>query len=88
MGTLNPPFLGGDGRTLSRLSMACRKARTHSEAAMTDVLREFAALEQRVYHLIGNHCLYNFPRAELNARLGGCFFWRCCDHVFRGKVKG
>ena len=39
-----------------------------------DVLREFAALEQRVYHLIGNHCLYNFPRAELNARLGECLF--------------
>ena len=38
---------------------------------MTDVLREFSALERRVYHLIGNHCLYNFPRAELNARLGG-----------------
>ena len=48
-----------------------RKARTHSEAALADVLAEFAALQRRVYHLIGNHCLYNFPRAELNSRLGG-----------------
>jgi len=48
-----------------------RKARTHSVAAITSVLDEFAGLDRRVHHIIGNHCLYNLPRQELNERLGG-----------------
>ena len=39
-------------------------------AAITSVLDEFAGLERRVHHIIGNHCLYNLPRQELNERLG------------------
>lgn len=45
------------------------KAVTHSDQALKDVLDEFDRLETPVYHVIGNHCLYNFPRDELNQRL-------------------
>ena len=40
-------------------------------AAITSVLDEFAGLDRKVHHIIGNHCLYNLPRQELNERLGG-----------------
>lgn len=38
--------------------------------AMTHVLDAFGGLGSPVYHVIGNHCLYNFTRAELNHMLG------------------
>jgi hypothetical protein len=34
------------------------------------VLAEFDGLGSRVYHMLGNHCLYNLPRPQLNERLG------------------
>lgn len=37
-----------------------------SETAMQTVLDEFAKLQKPVYHMIGNHCLYNLPRKRLN----------------------
>lgn len=40
-----------------------------SEAAMQSVLSEFAKLQKPVYHMIGNHCLYNLPRHRLNELL-------------------
>ena len=44
-------------------------------AAITSVLDEFAGLDKRVHHIIGNHCLYNFSRQELNERLGVRSTW-------------
>lgn len=41
-----------------------------SEIAMKAVLDEFALLEKPVYHMIGNHCLYNLSRQRLNEVLG------------------
>eukprot|EP00696_Hemimastix_kukwesjijk_P013658 gnl/Hemi2/27104_TR9105_c0_g2_i1.p1 gnl/Hemi2/27104_TR9105_c0_g2~~gnl/Hemi2/27104_TR9105_c0_g2_i1.p1 ORF type:complete len:221 (-),score=29.58 gnl/Hemi2/27104_TR9105_c0_g2_i1:3-665(-) len=42
-----------------------------AETALSTVLEVFARLDRvPVYHIIGNHCLYNFPRGELCARLG------------------
>lgn len=40
-----------------------------SEAAMKAVLNEFALLQKPVYHMIGNHCLYNLSRQRLNEHL-------------------
>lgn len=37
---------------------------------MTHVLEAFGGLGSPVYHVIGNHCLYNFTREELNRMLG------------------
>ena len=44
-------------------------------AAITSVLDEFAGLDKHVHHIIGNHCLYNFSRQELNERLGVRSAW-------------
>lgn len=53
----------------------------NSEDALRDVLGELSRLEGvPVHHVIGNHCLYNFPRPELNARLG----IRCNDAASPG----
>ncbi len=41
-----------------------------SETALKSVLDEFALLYKPVYHVIGNHCLYNLPRKRLNEALG------------------
>ncbi|KAL0040214.1 hypothetical protein WJX77_000504 [Trebouxia sp. C0004] len=41
-----------------------------SETALQSVLDEFALLYKPVYHMIGNHCLYNLPRNRLNEALG------------------
>lgn len=41
-----------------------------SETAMKSVLDEFALLQKPVYHMIGNHCLYNLSRQRLNEVLG------------------
>lgn len=41
-----------------------------SETAMKTVLDEFALLQKPVYHMIGNHCLYNLSRQRLNEVLG------------------
>lgn len=40
-----------------------------SETAMQSVLDELAKLQKPVYHMIGNHCLYNLPRQRLNELL-------------------
>lgn len=40
-----------------------------SDTAMQSVLNEFAKLQKPVYHMIGNHCLYNLPRHRLNELL-------------------
>jgi manganese-dependent ADP-ribose/CDP-alcohol diphosphatase len=40
----------------------------HSEAALDAVLAEFLRLGQPVYHMLGNHCLYNLRRPVLNAK--------------------
>lgn len=41
-----------------------------SEQALSDVLQAFSQLPHPTYHMLGNHCLYNLPRARLNKRLG------------------
>lgn len=41
-----------------------------SDIALQSVLDEFALLNKPVYHMIGNHCLYNLPRKRLNEALG------------------
>lgn len=41
-----------------------------SETAIQSVLHQFAKLQKPVYHMIGNHCLYNLPRERLNELLG------------------
>jgi manganese-dependent ADP-ribose/CDP-alcohol diphosphatase len=41
-----------------------------SEQALTDILQAFSLLPHPTYHMLGNHCLYNLPRARLNQRLG------------------
>eukprot|EP00897_Mesotaenium_endlicherianum_P000925 jgi/Mesen1/10833/ME000093S10354 len=44
---------------------------TQSFSALQRVLHEFKQLQGGVtYHMIGNHCLYNFPRETLNKLLG------------------
>ncbi|KAK9845692.1 hypothetical protein WJX84_000667 [Apatococcus fuscideae] len=40
-----------------------------SDAALTELLRRFSRLNKPVYHMLGNHCLYNLPRPVLNERL-------------------
>eukprot|EP01025_Chloroclados_australasicus_P008068 TRINITY_DN12782_c0_g1_i1.p1 TRINITY_DN12782_c0_g1~~TRINITY_DN12782_c0_g1_i1.p1 ORF type:complete len:327 (+),score=35.68 TRINITY_DN12782_c0_g1_i1:52-1032(+) len=40
-----------------------------SNAALNDVLSQFSKFEGKVYHVIGNHCLYNFDRNSLHQRL-------------------
>ena len=40
-----------------------------SSAALTRVLDIFDQLGRPHYHMLGNHCLYNLPRHELNRRL-------------------
>eukprot|EP01025_Chloroclados_australasicus_P014353 TRINITY_DN16719_c2_g1_i2.p2 TRINITY_DN16719_c2_g1~~TRINITY_DN16719_c2_g1_i2.p2 ORF type:complete len:320 (-),score=18.40 TRINITY_DN16719_c2_g1_i2:1016-1975(-) len=40
-----------------------------SNAALKDVLAQFSLFDGRVYHVIGNHCLYNFGREILHQRL-------------------
>lgn len=37
--------------------------------ALRRVLDAFDTLPCRTHHCLGNHCLYNLPRATLNARL-------------------
>ena len=73
-----PAFFTSRPSSLPWPMLECRKARTHSVAAITSVLDEFAGLNRRVLHIIGNHCLYNLPRQELNERLGG--FWARLRH--------
>lgn len=42
----------------------------HSRAAFNTVTDEFANFKNgNVYHIIGNHCLYNLPREDLNSIL-------------------
>ncbi|GAB4813996.1 hypothetical protein N2152v2_001042 [Parachlorella kessleri] len=41
-----------------------------SEQALQNVLQRFERLQLPVLHMLGNHCLYNHPRDELNRRLG------------------
>lgn len=43
---------------------------SHSEKALRQALQHFDRLGGPTLHLIGNHCLYNHPREELNRRLG------------------
>lgn len=42
---------------------------SRSEKALREVLRHFDRLARPTLHLLGNHCLYNHPREELNRRL-------------------
>lgn len=44
--------------------------RDKSETALKSVLDEFSLLQKPVYHMIGNHCLYNLSRKKLNEALG------------------
>lgn len=37
----------------------------HSLSAIQKVIDEFGAFDGPVYHMIGNHCLYNLPREKL-----------------------
>eukprot|EP00882_Tetradesmus_deserticola_P028570 GHRQ01031834.1.p2 GENE.GHRQ01031834.1~~GHRQ01031834.1.p2 ORF type:complete len:184 (+),score=52.32 GHRQ01031834.1:864-1415(+) len=46
-----------------------RDGQERSEQALSDVLQAFSRLPQPTYHMLGNHCLYNLPRARLNHRL-------------------
>lgn len=49
----------------------CRfNPRDESAAALSAVLKEFELLGRPVYHMLGNHCLYNLPRHTLNQQLG------------------
>ncbi|KAL6763309.1 Metallo-dependent phosphatase [Haematococcus lacustris] len=41
-----------------------------AEQVLDGLLEEFDKLEKPVYHMLGNHCLYNLPRPHLNQRLG------------------
>lgn len=41
-----------------------------SDQGLTDVLERLQPLDCKVHHMLGNHCLYNLPRAVLNQRLG------------------
>ena len=41
-----------------------------SESALRSVLDRFDRLGRPTYHMLGNHCLYNLPRARLNEALG------------------
>ena len=34
----------------------------HADVALDSVIAEFDRLGKRHYHMLGNHCLYNFPR--------------------------
>ncbi|KAI3431396.1 hypothetical protein D9Q98_004449 [Chlorella vulgaris] len=43
---------------------------THSEKALRSALAHFERFGKPTLHLLGNHCLYNHPREELNQRLG------------------
>uniref|UniRef100_A0A383VZW1 Manganese-dependent ADP-ribose/CDP-alcohol diphosphatase n=1 Tax=Tetradesmus obliquus TaxID=3088 RepID=A0A383VZW1_TETOB len=47
-----------------------RDGQEKSEQALSDVLQAFSQLPHPTYHMLGNHCLYNLPRARLNKRLG------------------
>ncbi|KAK8958374.1 Manganese-dependent ADP-ribose/CDP-alcohol diphosphatase [Platanthera guangdongensis] len=38
-----------------------------SRSAVEQVLKEFDYFDGPVYHMIGNHCLYNLPRSDLTA---------------------
>ncbi|PSC71873.1 manganese-dependent ADP-ribose CDP-alcohol diphosphatase-like [Micractinium conductrix] len=42
---------------------------SRSEKALREVLHHFDRLQKPTLHLLGNHCLYNHPREELNKRL-------------------
>lgn len=42
---------------------------SRSEKALREVLHHFDRLERPTLHLLGNHCLYNHTREELNRRL-------------------
>eukprot|EP00953_Heterococcus_sp_UTEX-ZZ885_P005225 3292-Heterococcus_DN1.PRE.4 len=44
--------------------------KTESQTAMTAVVNTFKKYRGHTYHMLGNHCLYNLPRAELNEQLG------------------
>lgn len=44
--------------------------RERSSEALDKVLTHLSKLNKPMKHIIGNHCLYNLPRAVLNARLG------------------
>ena len=46
------------------------KGRESSVVCLTRVLDAFSPLPVNVHHCVGNHCLTNLPRAELQARLG------------------
>ncbi|KAK9816313.1 hypothetical protein WJX74_010391 [Apatococcus lobatus] len=41
-----------------------------SEASLAQLLERFGRLNRPVYHMIGNHCLYNLSRPVLNEQLG------------------
>uniref|UniRef100_A0A061R5V4 Manganese-dependent ADP-ribose/CDP-alcohol diphosphatase n=1 Tax=Tetraselmis sp. GSL018 TaxID=582737 RepID=A0A061R5V4_9CHLO len=41
-----------------------------SVEALETVMQEFASFNQKTYHILGNHCLYNLTRPHLNKRLG------------------
>eukprot|EP00192_Tetraselmis_astigmatica_P013236 CAMPEP_0117671066 /NCGR_PEP_ID=MMETSP0804-20121206/13120_1 /TAXON_ID=1074897 /ORGANISM="Tetraselmis astigmatica, Strain CCMP880" /LENGTH=338 /DNA_ID=CAMNT_0005479471 /DNA_START=250 /DNA_END=1266 /DNA_ORIENTATION=- len=45
-------------------------AKENAPFALESVLQEFSKLGRPVFHLIGNHCLYNLPRKLLNHRMG------------------
>mmetsp|Transcript_38934 Transcript_38934/g.98585 ORF Transcript_38934/g.98585 Transcript_38934/m.98585 type:complete len:361 (+) Transcript_38934:202-1284(+) len=45
-------------------------AKENAGQALESVLSALAVFEQPLYHVIGNHDLYNLPRGHLNARLG------------------
>ncbi|KAK9808721.1 hypothetical protein WJX72_002505 [[Myrmecia] bisecta] len=44
--------------------------KSESRAVLQALKAEFARLGKPVYHMLGNHCLYNLPREELNTQLG------------------
>lgn len=61
--------------------------REDSLGAVQRVLNAFKEFEGGpMYHMLGNHCLYNLPRAELNALLGipptpeGGSYYTFCPH--------
>jgi hypothetical protein len=57
--------------------------KTESEASMSAVVNTFKKYKGHIYHMLGNHCLYNLPRAVLNEQLGisKCSQFAASDHA-------
>ena len=46
----------------------CRALQDNASTALEAVLQVFSTINCKTFHLLGNHCLYNLPRAHLNSR--------------------